>query len=526
MLIASWWACTNKDAPPDGTTDDTESTPETAGHTGDVPPAVTFTSTPVLRDNPDAGLTQWVDAGLSREGWLELAIEIDGLAWTVTSDASTSPSHLLLGLRPDSDLVVTVTGRTADGASTGPVVLADRTDPLPAGMHTRRVATSDPARMEPGVTLIGEGDWVVMLDADGVPCWYRSAVGASQEVDLFDGRFIGVQGLRNRYDEVDLAGTIVHRLHTDDFVGPALENSFLTPALAIHHDIVMLPNGNYLTLSIEARTRLFPPGEVVPQAPVESHVAGEVVVELTPEGEVVGEWPLHDLMDPLRVGYDSVRGDYWESWDPYRGGAFTSDWLHANALDYDAATDTILVSMRHQDALAALSRSTGALKWIAAPPVNWQAAWQPLVLTPPADPGALFYHQHGAHFTPRGTVLLFDNGNRRASAFQPALPDDQVYSRAMELAIDEGTGSWSVVWEWGLDLPDPDFAGSLGGVQELPVTGNRLVTFGNLSSDPGTFARIYEVAPDDTVVWQLDLINDAAWYRSVRLTGLIPGPGR
>jgi arylsulfate sulfotransferase len=529
MWLGLGWGCADKDGTPadDGTP--VEHTGSATGdHTGSAVEPLTFVSGPALRDNPDAGLTAWVDAGLSRPGWLELAIEIDGRAWTVTSDEDAAPSHLLLGLRPDADLVVTVTGRAADGGATEPVVLADRTEPLPAGMNVHTVVVRDEARMEPGVTLLGEDDWIVMLDADGVPCWYRATVGANQEVDLFSGSLIGAIGPRNRFDRVDLAGALVHRFHTTDFAGETGPESHLVSPLAIHHDFVELPSGTFLTFSIESRTMPFPPREDVPAAPVLSDVAGEIVVELDADGSVVNEWKLHDLMDPTRIGWDSVRGDYWETWGPYRGGRFTSDWLHGNSLDYDPATDTILVSMRHQDALLAFSRATGEVRWIAAPPVNWQPAWQPFVLEPPPEPGALFYHQHQASFTPRGTVLLFDNGNRRASAYEPPLPATQVGSRAMEIAIDEVTGSWSIVWEWGLQqaVPAPVFSGSLGGVTELPTTGNRLITFGNISTEPGVYARLVEVAPDGEVVWQLDQLVDRAWYRSRRLTGLVPGPGR
>ncbi len=494
------------------------------------PSGFRFVGAPALRANPSAGLSTWVDAELSREGWLEVRVEVDGREWSVGAEApprsSTDPSQLVLGLRPDRDVVLTVVGHAADGALTDAVTLTTHTDPLPESMARRIVVEAEPSRMEPGVTLLPENEYLVMLDADGVPCWYVDAVGATQVADRYSGDRIGVLGSRNRFDLLEPSGALSTRWFTKQFEGPELPQAHETSATALHHDVIELPNGHFLALSIDAELRNeYPTREDQPGSLAAAHVASEVVVELLPDGTKIDRWALGALLDPQRIGYDSVYGDYWEEWQFYRRGLFTHDALHANSLDYDPSTDTILVSLRHQDALVALGRRSGEIEWIAAPPVNWASPWSDLVLTPPADRASWFYHQHNATFTDRGTVLLFDNGNRRASAYERPAPPSEVESRALELAVDPVGRSWSVVWEWSPGTGD--FAGSLGGVQELPETGNRLVTYGNLG-DHEASSRVYEVAPDGSVVWQLDLDGTfgLAWYRARRLTGFIPGPGR
>lgn len=529
MWCVAWWgACGGPDDRVVGADADSDVDADADTDT-DPSGTLRFVGGPVLRANPSAGLSTWVDGELSRDGWLEVRVEVDGREWSVGAEApsrpSTSPSQLVLGLRPDRDVALTVVGHAADGAHTDPVTLTTHTEPLPESMSRRIVVQAEPSRMEPGVTLLPENDFAVMLDDDGVPCWYVTTQGATQIVDRYSGDRIGLLGSRNRFDLLEPSGAISMRWFTKQFDGPEIPHAHATTATALHHDVIELPDGHFLALSIDAELRDYPTREDQPGPLAPAHVAAEVVVELLPDGTKIDRWALGSLLDPQRIGYDSVYGDYWEEWKFYRRGLFTHDSLHANSLDYDPASDTILVSLRHQDAVVAIGRTSGEVEWIAAPPVNWAAPWADLVLTPPADPASWFYHQHNATFTDRGTVLLFDNGNRRASAYEPPAPPSEVESRALELAVDPVARSWSVVWEWSPGTGD--YAGSLGGVQELPVTGNRLVTYGNLTDDDAA-SRVYEVAPDGTVVWQLDLDVKfgLAWYRARRITGFIPGPGR
>jgi arylsulfate sulfotransferase len=86
-------------------------------------------------------------------------------------------------------------------------------------------------------------------------------------------------------------------------------------------------------------------------------------------------------------------------------------------VDYDPSDDSIIVSVRHQDAIVKFSRSTGQLKWILATHENWPVELQPFLLTPVGAPFEWHYHPHAPMVTRSGTVLLFDNRNNRASPF-------------------------------------------------------------------------------------------------------------
>jgi hypothetical protein len=94
------------------------------------------------------------------------------------------------------------------------------------------------------------------------------------------------------------------------------------------------------------------------------------------------------------------------------------------------------------------------------------------------------------------------------------------------VALDHQAGTWTTVWSWGDHLADNHFSGSLGDCDLLPDTGNHLITFGNLKNPLLPGVRVYEVAPDGNVVWQLSLlgaVDRATLYRAERVAPVIPG---
>ena len=62
------------------------------------------------------------------------------------------------------------------------------------------------------------------------------------------------------------------------------------------------------------------------------------IVEFTRDGNIVHRWDLFDILDPFRLGYDSL-GGYWRK----KGFAESADWSHANAIDYLADDDSFTI---------------------------------------------------------------------------------------------------------------------------------------------------------------------------------------
>jgi hypothetical protein len=185
-------------------------------------------------------------------------------------------------------------------------------------------------------------------------------------------------------------------------------------------------------------------------------------------------------------------------------GTEGADWAHANAVIYDDNDDSFMISIRHQDAVIKIARTSGALRWILAPPANWSPELEPYLLTPVGDPFEWPYHQHAPMLTSNGTVVMFDNGNHRASPPDPGVGDSENYSRAVEYAIDEEAMTVEQVWEYGASSDERLYSDFIGDADQLPSTGNVLIVFGGIgfidgeradTSDTHNFAaRILEVS--------------------------------
>jgi hypothetical protein len=312
-----------------------------------------------------------------------------------------------------------------------------------------------------------------------------------------------------RVIQTDLLGNELYSLHPTQG-GPAPASSTPVNVPVITHDVSQMPSGNFLLLGAEVRqVKNFPTSETNPNAPAASAwVVGDTVIEVDPSGAILNEWSLLDLLQPTRVAYDSHWGAFpWLS--PVSATKY--DWSHANSVFYDPTDDGIMVSLRNQDVVFKFSRGTGNVLWLLGPPANWDPALPLLTIDSSQAEGTSFlwqYHQHNATITRSGTILLYDDGNYRASPFDgtvPTVPANS-YSRAVEYAVDPTTMQIRQVWEYG---PRPGQPGRLftqlwGGAEEGPSTGNVLVTFGgvnvdssgnftNVDANSKTFGRIVEV---------------------------------
>jgi len=137
-----------------------------------------------------------------------------------------------------------------------------------------------------------------------------------------------------------------------------------------------------------------------------------------------------DILDPFRINYSSLLVLYDGFFESVFGEQLeTRDWSHGNAVVHDPADDSIVVSLRHQDAVVKFSRQTGELKWILGPHENWDMEqFGEFLLTPLSEDEFFFqYHQHAPDITDEGTILIYDNGNNRASPFDLTLSENFTY---------------------------------------------------------------------------------------------------
>jgi len=475
-----------------------------------------YSAAPAWEDNPDlARLVGFVTATSAAPTTLQVTVDDGARSWVHTADTPATAHRVrVLGLRPSTEHTLTVQAFATSGVPGDAVTLTAVTDPLPDDFPTYTV-TSTPDRMEPGLTLLRMADYVLLMDAAGVVRWYLPS-GDNQLVARAtdDGR-IWIIEARSRVWEIDLSGRTIGAWQAN-----GSDSGTPVDVTALHHDILELPGGTLLGLSVERRLVDDYPGstEDPAAAPVDATVAGDVVVEFARDGTVQQTWPLLDVLDPQRVGHDGLSNNHW---GPFFAGAEALDWSHGNSLWFDEDRDEIVVSLRNQDSVVAIARSTGALAWIVAPQANWVDPWRQAVLTP-EEPILESYHQHGAKITPAGTLMLFDNGNRRASAYEDPIGLEN-YSRGVEIALDVEAGTYRVVRTVGETLEPALFSGSLGNADPMPTTGNMLVVFGNVKNEGEDRGQVIEATPTDPPQVVFHLRTPRSIYRSERVVGWMPG---
>ena len=217
----------------------------------------------------------------------------------------------------------------------------------------------------------------------------------------------------------------------------------------IHHDYERMPNGNTLLLKWvpmpRSMVRRVKGGYHNPEDDPK-HMLGDVVLEVTPDGEIVKSWKS------------------WEHFDPATEIICPLDhrmeWSHCNSISLSPKGDWLL-SFRRINMISEVSAKTGKIKW------KW------------AD--GTTAHQHDVKYSSRNTITIFDNGVHRRGVD---------YSRALE--IDAKTRK--IVWEYA-DDPPFSFYTLMGGSVDVLPNGNVLIC----ETAKGQF---FEVTRSKKVVWE------------------------
>lgn len=489
-----------------------------------------FAAAPELTPSPypQAPLVQVLTVRTVVPTRLEIGLEdAAGRAHTLLREAlATEHSVDLLELGADASWQITVVARDEQGDTQASEPLPCATPPLPLDFPQLRLVVSKPERMEPGLTLVHELSaddrdlaYLIAVDAEGGVAWYAESPSAEPISELHQtsrGTLrmqVASPGDRaaSHVYEVDMRGVVV----THYMPAAAAEPGAIPlDLLALHHDVQPAPDDGLFLLSVHAvDVPLYPTDELDRSAPwVPATIKDDLLAEIGPDGTVRDTWAMSDLLDSARIGRDSVWLDHWS--DFFGGQAY--DWAHVNAVHYVPEQDAFLLSSRHQDAVFQVGRTSRELEWILAPHANWSTPLTDKLLHP-VDPDVLFsYHQHAPRYTPDGTILMFDNGNYRASAFEQADPVREWFSRAVEVAVDPVTGTFEEVWSYGAEREPALFSPTVGDTDRLPQTDNTLIVFGNVpDSESGNRAtwHVVEVTHDQPAEVVFELLSPARRVR-------------
>jgi len=388
-----------------------------------------------------------VDSPEVTEAWLEYGLDADNeVLAPAADDGQGGFEAVLLGMKGSHEYrvrpVVVIDGEQVAGDEE-----RITTGGLPTDLPKLTVTVQDETRATPGfyvMSLHSEPSGSVIVDHDGdIVWWHREDVGD----DVFPvGRSrISRDRLRMLYqaslwseDDEDYV-TYILQVTLD---GTSQER---VRVAAAHHDFTELPDGTLAAIMIDSR--------IVE----DEEIHGDRITEVRPDGTEVDVWSVWDVFE--------YSGD--------APGATDQIWTHSNAIDYDEESDSYSISVRNQDAIVVVDRSSGeTLSVIGGELSDYTLA---------GDDPAWFDRQH-QFFGRDDELYVFSNGF-----------DYEAGSRVLGYQLDDASAT--AVNHWRYEPQPPLYCYTLGDVGLLP-SGNLLVTW-------TTAGQLEEITPEGEMVWQV-----------------------
>ena len=379
-------------------------------------------------------------------------------------DVNTSHDIPVLGLYADYDNTVELTFKDAGGLVLGSKSYTIKTSALPSATFPAiTIDSKNTALMAPGMTLVSyfgykdnpSPESPFIFDAFGDIRWYLDFKTSAVLNKLFfddgmerlqNGNLYFGDISSNAIYEMDLQGNII--------------DTWTLPGYQFHHNVQEKPNGNFLvTVNKQGSST------------IEDHI---IEIDRNTK-EIIRTW---DLNQSLQYSRQTLATD-------------PVDWIHVNAVIYDASDNTIIISGRTQ-ALVKLDENNNVV-WIMGCHKGWGTAGngadlnnfllQPLDKNdqPILDNNVLKgntnhpdfewnWYQHAPLLMPNGNVMLFDNGGDDRN-----FSGSGEYSRAVEYEINAANKTVKQIWEYGKSRGAATFSHIVSDVDFL--TGDNHVIF-------------------------------------------------
>ena len=287
-----------------------------------------------------------------------------------------------------------------------------------------------------------------------------------------------------------------------------------------HHDVEMLPNGNILLIAWEFQ----PTSEAIDAGrnPAFSGSIGmwsERVVEIEPVGtdqaNIVWEWHLWDHLiqdfDDTKSNYGVV-ADHPELININFEASTNADWVHLNAIDYNADLDQIIINSQVFSEFWIIDHSTTTAE--AATGEGGNSGKGGDILYRWGNPQSYnrgnvgdqqFFGQHDAQwiqddFTDGGKIMVYNNGQGRPNGnystvdiIDPPLDSEGNY----QIESDQAYGPEQLFWTYDGQPGNPFYSSRISGANRLS-NGNTLICVGREG-------HIFEIDPQQNIVW--DYVN-------------------
>jgi len=286
----------------------------------------------------------------------------------------------------------------------------------------------------------------------------------------------------------------------------------------LQHELIKLPNGNYMGLVPIFFDHYVPHASNYPELVAleyEFYFADEFggssqfscewktekIVEWDSLGNEIWFWSPNDPEYGFNLN-DFDEFNYWS--EPQKNICFTDpfEWTHFNALAYDNTDSSVYVSSKNLSRITKIKYNTKEIIWNLGADLRW---WEDLDLNHIKFDNS---GQHGLQILPDGNIVTFDNG----------IHSETDLSTALEIKISNVGDIYNVDTVWSYTLPDTLYGNLSGNVQKLPNDNYLITTIGRSDG-----AYTIEVTPDKQIVWSCDYnvgLPMGKIYRAMRIPGL------
>ena len=378
------------------------------------------------------------------------------------------------------------------------------------------------AAAAPGYTLFAPMSYNItyLIDNNGelVQSWPSEYLPALSVYILENGDLLRTRRLQGQLFQTGGRGGGVEIIDWDGNL--IWEFDYFSNQFWQHHDIESLPNGNILLIAWEHKTD----AEAIANGRNPILLGGSLqpfgfwpdhIIEVDPDSNsVVWEWHVWDHIiqedDSSKANYGIV-SDHPELVNinyPIGPNTDGGDWLHINAVDYNAELDQIMLSVHHFGEIWIIDHSTTTAEAASHSGGNSGKGGDLLYRwgNPQAYIGGnsnerIFFGQHDARWIEDGSqVMVFNNGSGRPGGSYSSIDvitqpigEDNLYMLDSNGIYEPDTLSWQYTATPLGDL----FAANISGAHRLE-NGNTLIC-------DGPRGHYFEVDSAGSLVW--DYVN-------------------
>ncbi len=285
----------------------------------------------------------------------------------------------------------------------------------------------------------------------------------------------------------------------------------------LHHDIAVMPNGNILMVSWELKSQ----AEAI-QAGRDTALLSQAklwpdyILEVDPTtDQVVWEW---HVWDHLVQDYDATKDNYGVVADHpelvnlnYDTNDGKADWMHVNALDYNADLDQIMICVPTFHEIWIIDHSTttaeaaGHFGGMSGKGGDLLYRWgNPATYNAGDTTDQKLFYPHDAHWVDRGLNFMHPDFGKIA-IFNNRVSTDVSTVNIFNSSFDMYKWSYPkntdntflpTAFDWTYTHPMAGMMHSTGlsSIQVLP-NNNRLICVGR-------FGYTFEITPDEEIVWE------------------------